>query len=511
MKKKALSLLTALCLMLTLAPAAFAADTAGDEQPTTITRPNGEVIEIPNLADYEAELAEQPAAITDSDVTLPDANGVYHITSANDFKKIPASAWYQGYTFELECDLNLRSADQPDEWYGYITFFKGTFNGNDHTISGFANNTYFIYAMIGGEINDLTIELDGNAGALIAAPGTDGKAPVETVLDNITCTGTVTLPAADQSNYSPFIYCCGKGGMTMKNCTNKAEINGNIYGGIFFGYYPLFVADDDGNRVKYVFDNCNNEADVTMKYASMFFGNPSTIEDKLSAETLDVTITDCTNTGEIRGTVSSHYFAPKLDSGDLPTYTAAKEQAIKTGNSLPANLLTVGETPEGFTYSIGADKSISISAPTNRNDVSYYLVSVSSYYSLYAPDENVPADQRYGGTGRYTITEKVSNLSAGVKLKYYGIADEDYGSAGSRIRYTDENGAIQWHNTQTQDGNVYYMLPQFDDDKLVDNLYQRYAHMENGVPVPGFTNPSFVDVVAFNENGQVIGFARGAN
>lgn len=40
MKKRLLSLLMAMCLMATMVPAAFAADT---DQPDTITLPNGEV------------------------------------------------------------------------------------------------------------------------------------------------------------------------------------------------------------------------------------------------------------------------------------------------------------------------------------------------------------------------------------------------------------------------------------------------------------------------------------
>lgn len=510
MKKKFLSLLMAFCLMLSLAPAAFAVDS----QPETITLPNGEVIAIPNLSDYEAELAARPASLDDTDILLPDEDGVYHITSESDFLKVPDSAWYQGNTFELESNLNLALLDTPSEWNGYIRFFKGTLNGNGHTISGIANNRYFIYAMIGGQIDNLTIQLGGQAGALIFAPGNDNKTPVETKLTGLTATGEVYLSSADQSNYSPFIYCSGYGGLTMSYCTNKAEINGNIYGGIFYGYYPLFVTYN-GEPIKYVFDHCSNEADVTMKYASMFFGNPSTIENKLTAGTLDVTITNCSNTNEIRGTVSSHYFAPSLSGAALTGNILENEEAIQSEdstNSLPADKLTVGEDPAGFTYSIGGDGTITINAPTNRTDVSYYLVAVSSYCYLYSDLDGIDESKRYGGTDRYSVVERIDAddlATYGVTLKYYGIADADYGQAGTGVMCINKANELTTYATRTANGSTYYVLTQLSE--RMDGLYYRYAMLGNeGTPVSGCNSPSFVDVTAFDGNGNVVGFAKEA-
>lgn len=508
MKKRFLSLLMAFCLMLSLAPAAFAAEGT----PATITRPDGQVITIPNVADYENELGSQPMTIN-SAALQPDANGVYHITSTDDFKNVPASEWSQNKTFELECDLNLSQVSQPDEWGGYIRFFKGTFNGNGHKIYNFANNTYFIYAMIGGSINDLTIQLNGPAGALIFAPGSDGTPPVKTNLNYIKATGSVNLSSADQSNYSPFIYACGPGGLKMFHCTNQAEINGNIYGGIFYGYYPIYV-NYNSQPVKYEFDYCCNKADVTMKYASMFFGNPTSIENKLTDGSLDVTITNCSNTGEIRGTVSSHYFAPSLEGTTLSGKVLEKENAIQaeTTNTLPAEKLTIGEEPAGFTYSVNADRSISITSPSNLSNVSYYVVSVSSYCYMYSYDESLPTDKKYNGTDRYSVTERIDAQDLetyGVTLKYQGIADGTYGESGTSIICYNKEGNLETYLTRVADGVTYYTLPLLTD--LVDGKYQRYAHMENDIPVPGTNVPYFLDVSAFDVDGNVLGFAKEAS
>ncbi|MFQ9409745.1 MAG: hypothetical protein ACLR1T_00075 [Evtepia gabavorous] len=54
-----MSLLMAMCLMATMVPAAFAADT---DQPDTITLPNGEVREIPTV-----EFPDAPATLAEID------------------------------------------------------------------------------------------------------------------------------------------------------------------------------------------------------------------------------------------------------------------------------------------------------------------------------------------------------------------------------------------------------------------------------------------------------------
>ncbi len=500
MKKRFLCLLTALCLTLILGPAAFAAEA---EEPITIMA-HGEEIPIPTWETIQADLAAMPMLLNE---LQPDANGVYHITSEADFASIPASVWIADKTFELDCDLDLTKLAAPAEWGGYIPYFKGTLNGNGHTISGFPNNTYFIYHMIGGNIKGMTLDLNGtNAGALVFMPAADDQTPIKTVLDSITVTGSVTLTSSDQSNYSPFIYCSGKGGLEMRNCTNEAVIDGNIYGSIFYGYCPLYTTANGTADTKYVFDSCTNTADVTLKYAAMFFGNPSGIEAALQSGNLVVEVTNCTNTGEIRGINSSHYFAPSLNSADLTGQMQTKEQAIQDANQgLAAGQLTVGERPENFTYTITSDKTIIINAPSNDSNIAYYVVSVGSYCQMYAPDQKL-----YGGTDRYAVTEKITASALQKKgtaaLKYYGIADADYGSAGTSIRCTNKEGGRAIYTTRQNEGEVYYTLKPLDE--LADGKYQRYAYMENGHPMSGCQAPAFVDVTAFDKDDHVVGFAK---
>lgn len=509
MKKRVLSLLTALCLMLSLAPAAFAAD----RQPDTITLPNGEVREIPTLEDVaNTPSTAKLSAIAESN-GLTATNNVITITSADDLVKLNGlqDLCLSNCTIELNTPtkvLDLSNINCP-EWDGYLHYFYGNINGNGHTIKGFKNNCAFIYAFFGGVIKDLTLEFDGNAGQLVFMPSTN---PVLTELNHIKTTGYVNLTGSDQSNYSPFIYCSGTGGLRMVDCTNEAEISGDIYGGIFYGYYPLYT---DG--ITYEFTRCVNNKNVVMRNAAMFFGNPSTVNDKLANNTLSLKISECENNAIIRGTVSAHYLAPSLNSVDHPassTALIAKEAEImaNSGNKLPAAPsetlpcgLQVGNALTGFTYTIGEDKTITFTTPSNA-EIEKYVVSVSSYVCWWNTKEN-----RFDGAGdRATVSQYIDangSTTYTADLKYYGFADDDYGEAGDDI-------CEYW--TQTDGTNTYYTIKKYDETRpetMPQEKYQVYATRNlnaDGKPGNGCVDPQFVTVAAVKTDGTIIDFATAA-
>lgn len=258
MKKRFLSLLMALCLMLSLAPAAFAAD----NQPDTIALPNGEVREIPDITPADTPMS----------MSINNTSGTtYTITSEAQFADLDASVWYGNNTIKIACDLNLAdpAITKPSEWGGYIQYFYGTLEGvkgiydetgveRDPIISGINNNCSFIYGIIGGTIQNLTFKhtINGTAGEGGSASfitfmpvNLDGHS-YHLKMQNIAVTGSISLTGSDQSNYAPFVYCAPGGGLTMEGCVNSANITGSIYGSIFHGYYPLST----GTSCKYEFE-----------------------------------------------------------------------------------------------------------------------------------------------------------------------------------------------------------------------------------------------------------------
>ena len=149
MKKRLLSLLMAMCLMATMVPVAFAAET---DQPDTITLPNGEVREIPTV-----EFPDAPETLAEI-----DSSEVVEIDSIKTFDGIPTTDWYSGKTFKITTDLDLADSTKTvEEWGGFIKYFYGNMigekaDGTTPVISGIPNNRGFIYGIVGGTIENLT-------------------------------------------------------------------------------------------------------------------------------------------------------------------------------------------------------------------------------------------------------------------------------------------------------------------------------------------------------------------
>lgn len=502
MKRKLIAIFMTIAMLTTMAPAAFAAE----PDDGTSGRRTTEITEAEVLAD----LASEPQTYSANALTK-EADGAYHIRSITDFDEITQTQWLGGNTFILETDLDLSNSSRtPSEWGGYITYFRGTLKsaeGHNYTISGMNNNTYLIYGLNGGTIKDITLSFAGEAAGL-AAVTVAYSTPIGVRIENVNTTGYVNLTADDQSNYSPYVFSSPQGGMEMINCTNDADIYGNIYGGIFYGYYPLNRGADDD----IVFDGCVNKADVTMRNAAMFFGNPSLDDVMASAnDDFSITIKNCSNEGMLRGTVSAHYFVSslakelaangfsnKMEQHLLGTTIANIAPHQVLDNTLPADKCLVGQKLDGFSVTVDPDKSITIHQPTkpeDREKISYYEVAVSSYVILYNE-----ATKETGGSDRFTVREWIypdSSSDMQATLKFYGAADEEYGTEGT---------AIADNPTIVKDNNTYYKIIKWDSDLLLDGVYQRYAHATEGESItPSYTEPAYLTVTAFDENNNIVG------
>lgn len=82
---------------------------------------------------------------------------------------------------------------------------------------------------------------------------------------------------------------------TMDSCNNYANIEGDTYAAVFSGYYPL-PAKDYPLDSYFKFIDCENHGDVTLRYAGLFFGNPTGLR-----EDRHISFDGVKNYGEIRG------------------------------------------------------------------------------------------------------------------------------------------------------------------------------------------------------------------
>lgn len=514
MKKRLLSLLMAMCLMATMVPAAFAADT---DQPDTITLPNGEVREIPTV-----EFPDAPATLAEI-----DSSEVVTIDSVSKFFEInkQPTNWYSGKTFEITADLDFTNSPAPAEWDGYIKYFYGNMigkkaDGSAPVISGIPNNRGFIYGIVGGTIENLTFKHDaskenGSASFITFMPTRMTGADMHLTMKNIKVTGNISLTGSDQSNYAPFVYAAPNAGLTMDGCVNDANITGSIYGSVFHGYYALNV----GAGAPYEFINCVNNGNVTMQYAGMFFGNSSSLEGKVGREELYLTIEGCKNTGVIRGTSGAKYFAAPVsefgngmqavenmikpvESGEVREATTspyAIEPVVLEGEGA----LCVGNELTGFEAELNGN-DVTVTCPSDDSKIAYYVVSVSTYTKLWDSTKN----EFDGSTGRYTVSQKIDKnaTEAGQKfvpeLKVYGFADWNVGAADNRISVDTTSGRETYLVYKYNDELYYHMSNQKPGVGLTDYISNS---VENGKPAGGGANAAeIVTVAAYQADGTML-------
>jgi hypothetical protein len=509
--KKALSLVMAFAMAISLVPAAFAAGPA-EEAPDTITLPNGEVREIPVVEPVEDAAEVQSfsglaAATNDTDET--DSN-VQEISSVDEFTSISQSDWLSGKTFVITQDLDF-SGVSVDEWYGIIPYFYATLKGVEQSdghytrISGIPNNCALIYGIVGGTIQDLEFVHNGDDASFISLfPARMGDTDYSYTLENVTVSGTINLTGSDQSNYSPFVYCGSTGGLTMKNCINKATITGPVYGSVFHGYYPFM----DGT---YVFDGCKNEGNVSLNYAGLFFGNSSNIDTRISNSNISLTIKDCENNGGLRGAIGAKFLAAPVTAVDgafVGTNPTARLESV-----LDPTVSVVGNGAEGydnvdiapitgvkpligvdpgFTASLNGN-NIVITNPADMSSIDRYVVSVGAYVYTWTGTE-------FSGTDRYSLSEEidVSESDAGASitatLKAYGFADGNFGTVVPRTSVLG--------NTIRKDSNEnrYYEI---NNEKA--GVYVSSQVVDGTPAANGAEDADFITVSAYNGD-SLVGF-----
>ena len=318
MKKRLLSMLMAMCLMATMVPAAFAADEENG-------RPIPDELPIVYEEDAVTPASEALAAEYPGSGTKDDPK-VYIIDRPEVFEDLMQScaAYNNGryYDVKLAMDLDLSQFTAPAEWKAYLTFFMGTFDGGGFTISGIPENCFLFYQIHNATIGNFTLDLNGEAGTLMYYTFRIGKADgsIEWGTDklhdiNVVSTdkdeksATVELVGNGQANYAPFMFAAGPY-FTMDSCNNYANINGNTYAAVFSGYYPLPASGYPSDSY-FKFIDCENHGNVTLRYAGLFFGNPT----GLRADR-NITFEGVKNHGAIRGTETAHFFSSDAGAND---------------------------------------------------------------------------------------------------------------------------------------------------------------------------------------------------
>lgn len=346
--------------------------------------------------------------------------------------------YYDGtyYDVKLAMNLDLSQFKSPSEWRGYLNFFMGTFDGGGFTISGIPTNRFLFYQIHNADIGNFTLDLGGNAGSLMYYTFRINKAngSVEWGKDRlhdieVVSESTIQLVGNDQANYAPFMFAAGPY-FTMKNCNNYANITGDTYAAVFSGYYPL-PASGYPKDSYFEFIDCENHGDVTLRYAGLFFGNPT----GLRADR-NITFSGVKNYGAIRGIETAHFFCSDAGANDYFTgtgYFSEQENFLdpkdEKGYFITENnpmrqeckgdcirkdphcgVLYERQKVSGLKVQISEDgKGYQVIVPENTDPDYKYVVNAYCYVSIFLvqKEENNKEILSYDGTTRVTEAEEV--------------------------------------------------------------------------------------------------------
>ena len=142
--------------------------------------------------------------------SLSEVDGTYTISNKDDFMAfINSSSDYSGKTVKLNCDINLDGAT-----VSFAAEFKGTFDGQGHSISNFKTGKGLFQTIgSGATVQNLhlsKVSFDGTSAAGAVTADNYG------MISNVTVTGTLT--ASTEMSHSAGIAAKNENGATIKNC-----------------------------------------------------------------------------------------------------------------------------------------------------------------------------------------------------------------------------------------------------------------------------------------------------
>ncbi len=509
----------ALCLMLTLAPMAFATQISSGPCPipTEDTLPEVTLAEQASTASVAAA-----AAVTTSDTDLrgtgtqSDPYKVYTKEGFHTLRQSFTSTTLQYTYIEIMNDIDLSGITAPATWSGYFLYFYGEITGADVSdgnggtrpakLSGLSADTFLIYGWFGGKISNLTFDLKGNTATLTYMCGKLNGAFRTFLMEDITVVSdsTVVLSGDNEANYAPFAFSV-YGSFTMKNCVNKANISGSTYAGVFVGYYPLDTAGT------YTFDHCVNEGTIVLKHAGMFFGNNSGLRSNAAAYALNednpgnsrIRFTACANNGKISGTETAYLFAGR-PGGKVDAVSDAYEAYLRQNGCMGTGSVECIQNDLNMTLTYNAQGALSMTKATNSDtEIGYYVVSVYSYVNTYIKDaDDLTADYVSNGTDRYGAQETIMANAADTTLHvgYYGVCDYPADTSGLTFDEDDIGGVI----IANYNGQKYYWIdtsePYDENDTFVS------YHFVNSPGNYGVKNtPDLVTLAAYSTDGTLLG------
>lgn len=216
MKKRALSLLMAVIMVVSLLPTAvWAAETDISAFPEfTATSDTS------TTKEFKISSANSLAALSDA-VKADNGNGTYNL---------------KGITFHLANDIELTGTWTPISNVTYLgDAFAGTFDGNGHTISGLTGSNGLFVFVNGATIQNLKV-IGTISGTSVNVGGIVSKTQGSVTIENCAFEGSISSSSTSNSaGIGGIVGKVNSGTLAVTNCYSSAEITGTNAGGIL-GY-----------------------------------------------------------------------------------------------------------------------------------------------------------------------------------------------------------------------------------------------------------------------------------
>lgn len=410
----------------------------------------------------------------------------YQIDSADDLNVIDelSSSMRNGMSISvvLVDDIDITGVD-PNSTGAYIDAFRGTFDGNGHTIEGSNVKTSFIFYYTYGEtiITDFVLETDSVLETVCVNSST-GTLEMSYITVNSCGTGDMT-----GNNFSPFIGFTF-GNLTLKDCTNNADLILGRYGAVFLGGYPR-------GDISVTFDHCVNNGAIFGESPSLFLGNPWQTRFSM------LTIVDCENNNDIIGTSNAKYIAALSGNGYGNVFDDLNE-ACENGNGTVQDGRDWESTSNSNYAHLGQYSIEAVSGNgkvetqavdiTIARDSDSYTVTTTSQDAAYAVF-NINAYAQGNGTSLTYIYDQsvtisngsaIMNMPVGM-LTTYDLAKMEYGLVDVSPTGTTANGYDYYH---FEVGGVHAYAVDFGDSEWTLNDVTTInvgvtIYSENGDPI----------------------------
>lgn len=315
MKKRLLALLLVLAMVISLMPAALAADT---------------------LSGSGTE--DDPYLLA----TAADLKAFRDMANAEASSKLCA-------TLTADIDLGGEAWTPFEPSSGYVSeAYAGTFDGANHTIKGLSVNSTsskgvgLFGTVCGATIKNLKVEGNVSASSSVFVGGIVGRTQTSATIDSCSFAGTVTSAKKNGSaGTAGIIGRVNAGTVTITNCANTAAINGisAIAAGIL----------GNGGSNKVTIENCYNTGAISGQYYASGICGSSTVKAQTSS------IRNCYNSGTITATNGGSYYAGITANfkGTISNSYYANPAADALAGTTPATAIAI-TAPDGLADKLGS-------------------------------------------------------------------------------------------------------------------------------------------------------------